>query len=413
MKSSNFKHTELGTIPDDWGIKEFQDVMTGFFSGATPYRGRPDYYKGEIKWITSGELNYNIITDTNEKINEEAVRNTNLKILPVGTFLFAITGLEAEGTRGSCAITGVEATTNQSCMALFPKEALDNNYLYHFYVWQGKKLAIKYCQGTKQQSYTAKTARTLPIILPPTKSEQTAIATALSDADALIGNLEKLILKKQNIKKGVMQELLTGKKRLEGFNGKWRKRRIIELGNSFAGGTPSTFNSKYWNGNIIWLPSGRIQNNILRNTGTETTITELGLKESAAKLIKPKSVLIAITGATCGNIGLLLFQASANQSVIAIEPDDQNNATFLYYLLIMNRRKILQLQTGSAQGGVNLNSIRKLKLVMPDLKEQEAITNIIEGLDTQIEDLESKLAKFKMIKQGMMQALLTGKIRLI
>ena len=140
MKSNKFKHTELGIIPDDWEIKEFQDVMTGFFSGATPYRGRPDYYKGEIKWITSGELNYNIITDTNEKINEEAVRNTNLKILPVGTFLFAITGLEAEGTRGSCAFTGVESTTNQSCMALFPKEILDNDYLYHFYVWQGKKL---------------------------------------------------------------------------------------------------------------------------------------------------------------------------------------------------------------------------------------------------------------------------------
>ena len=91
--------------------------MSGFFSGATPYRGRPEYYKGQINWITSGELNYNIITDTNEKITEEAVRNTNLKILPKGTFLFAITGLEAEGTRGSCAKQAL-TRNNQSCMAL-------------------------------------------------------------------------------------------------------------------------------------------------------------------------------------------------------------------------------------------------------------------------------------------------------
>jgi len=137
IKIKENKTTEFGLIPSDWQIKEFQDVMSGFFSGATPYRGRPEYYKGQINWITSGELNYNIITDTNEKITEEAVRNTNLKILPKGTFLFAITGLEAEGTRGSCAITGIDATTNQSCMALFPFESLDVKYLNYAKVKRG------------------------------------------------------------------------------------------------------------------------------------------------------------------------------------------------------------------------------------------------------------------------------------
>jgi type I restriction enzyme S subunit len=210
-----------------------------------------------------------------------------------------------------------------------------------------------------------------------------------------------------------MQELLTGRKRLEGFNGEWLIKKIGELGNSFAGGTPSTFNSKYWNGKIVWLPSGRIQNNKIRYIGNETTITELGLKESAAKLIKPFSVLIAITGATCGNIGFLSFQATANQSVIAIEPDSSNHALFLYYLLLMKRNDILSYQTGSAQGGVNLNSIRKLELNLPEISEQKAIAEIIDDVDKQIECLESKLHKYQMIKQGMMQALLTGKIRLV
>jgi type I restriction enzyme, S subunit len=407
----DYIRTELGIIPNDWQIKEFQDVMTGFFSGATPYRGRTEYYKGNIKWITSGELNYNIITDTIEKITEEAVKNTNLKILPKGTFLFAITGLEAEGTRGSCGITGVEATTNQSCMALFPKDTLDNGYLYHFYVWQGKMLALRYCQGTKQQSYTGKIARTLPIILPPTKSEQLAIATALSDADIHIEIFEKLIAKKRNIKQGVMQQLLSGKNRLAGFKDTWDLTKLGAIGTCFSGGTPSTFNSKYWNGNIIWLPSGRIQNNRIYILGSETTITQLGLDESAAKIIKPYSVLIAITGATCGNIGLLTFEASANQSVIAIEPNDKNDAIFLFYLLLQSRKRILSLQTGSAQGGVNLNSIRKLELCLPALKEQVAIGKIISEMDVEIEELEKKLCKYQRIKQGMMQVLLTGKIR--
>ncbi len=127
--------TEIGVIPEDWKAVEFQEVMDGFSSGQTPYRGNPEFYKGDIPWITSGELNYNVITDTKEKITLEGVKNANLKIIPKGTFLFAITGLEAAGTRGSCAITGIDATTNQSCMALYPKKRLlTTSYLYHFYV---------------------------------------------------------------------------------------------------------------------------------------------------------------------------------------------------------------------------------------------------------------------------------------
>jgi type I restriction enzyme S subunit len=152
LVKEKYKQTELGLIPEDWNFVEFHEVMDGFSSGQTPYRGRPEFYTGNIPWITSGELNYNVITDTKEKITIEGVQDALLKTIPVGTFLFAITGLEAAGTRGSCAITGIEATTNQSCMALYPKKGLlTTPYLYHFYVRYGNDLAFKYCQGTKQQ----------------------------------------------------------------------------------------------------------------------------------------------------------------------------------------------------------------------------------------------------------------------
>lgn len=138
---TGYKQTEFGAIPNEWHIKQFAEVMDGFSSGQTPYRAIAEYYRGDIPWITSGELNYNVITDTIEKITKEGVRAANLKIIPKGTFLFAITGLEAEGTRGSCAITGIEATTNQSCMALYPKKGmLITEYLFHYYVRYGKEL---------------------------------------------------------------------------------------------------------------------------------------------------------------------------------------------------------------------------------------------------------------------------------
>ena len=198
----------------EWQTRQLGEVINHCSSGATPYRGSPDYYTGTVKWITSGELNYNVITDTIEHISEEAVQKTNLKIHPAGTFLMAITGLEAAGTRGACGIVGSPATTNQSCMAIYPSIELKTAFLYHYYVMRGNELALQYCQGTKQQSYTAKLVRLLPIDLPPTIQEQAAIATILADMDTEIAALEVKLSKARQLKQGMMQELLTGRIRL-------------------------------------------------------------------------------------------------------------------------------------------------------------------------------------------------------
>ncbi len=198
-----------------WKKKTLGDVITHCFSGSTPRRSRPDFFKGNVMWITSGELNYNVITDTHEKITSEAVVETNLTIIPKGTFLMAITGLEAEGTRGSCGIVGAPSTTNQSCMAIFPTRELVSEFLFHYYVLRGDSLAIQYCQGTKQQSYTAKLVKLLPIDLPPTTAEQTAIAEVLSAMAVELEGLELRREKTRCLKLGMMQELLDGRTRLE------------------------------------------------------------------------------------------------------------------------------------------------------------------------------------------------------
>ena len=199
---------------EKWKTQLLGDVIDHCSSGATPHRGQPDFYKGNIKWITSGELNYNLITDTIEHISEEAVQKTNLKLHPVGTFLMAITGLEAAGTRGACGIVGSPATTNQSCMAIYPTSELNIEFLYHYYVLRGNELALKYCQGTKQQSYTAKLVKLLPIDLPPTNEEQIGIVSILNDMVETISMLEQKLVKARAVKQGMMQQLLTGRIRL-------------------------------------------------------------------------------------------------------------------------------------------------------------------------------------------------------
>ena len=197
-----------------WNNEKWKDVLSCFSSGATPYRGNADNFKGNIKWVSSGELNYNFIYETIEHISTDAQQKTNLTLHPAGTFLMAITGLEAAGTRGSCAILGTAATTNQSCMAIYGTSKMSTEYLFHYYVCYGNELAFQYCQGTKQQSYTAAIVRELPIFYPEDIKEQQGIASVLSDMDSEIEALEQKLSKCHEAKQGMMQQLLTGKIRL-------------------------------------------------------------------------------------------------------------------------------------------------------------------------------------------------------
>ncbi|HLX52898.1 MAG TPA: restriction endonuclease subunit S, partial [Aquella sp.] len=230
LVANNTKKSELGPIPTDWTNSTFGEALTGFSSGSTPSRLKPEFFKGDILWITSGELNYNVVNETKEKITEDAVKAANLKILDPGTFLIAITGLEAAGTRGSCAIVGKKATTNQSCMALYPKKHLDLGYLFHFYVYYGERLAFRYCQGTKQQSYNAEIARILPLNYPEI-NQQKIIAYILGLMDNAININNQLIAQKELRNKWLMQNLLTGKKRLNGFSGEWNEEKLGKLFN--------------------------------------------------------------------------------------------------------------------------------------------------------------------------------------
>lgn len=199
----------------EWRKGKWNDVLCGFSTGATPYRGVEDNFKGSINWVSSGELCYNWIKNTIEHISEEAYCNTSLKMHPPETFLMAITGLEAAGTRGSCARLATYATTNQSCLAIYGTEKMDINFLYYYYLLNGENLAFQYCQGTKQQSFTADIVKNLPIYYPVDVNEQRAIVTVLEDMNSEIEVLQAKISKFKDIKKGMAQALLSADIRLK------------------------------------------------------------------------------------------------------------------------------------------------------------------------------------------------------
>jgi type I restriction enzyme, S subunit len=393
-----YKVTVLGMIPEDWSIKEFAEVMDGFSSGQTPYRAVAEYYKGDIPWITSGELNYNIIKDTIEKITLEGAREANLKMIPKGTFLFAITGLEAAGTRGSCAITGIEATTNQSCMALYPKKGLlTTQYLYHYYVRYGNELAFKYCQGTKQQSYTGGIAKKLPIIVPPTIDEQTAIATVLSDMDALISSLEQLIEKKRNIKQGAMQQLLKPKK-------SWLIKKLGDFVTITSGESPSKFSFK--SNGIPYFKVDQLNNSEKYQIETPYFI-------ETENVVKKGSIIFPKRGASIllNKVRILKEDSYMDTNLMTLTLSDALDSEFIYY--VMTHIELWKIADTTSIPQINNKHINSIEIATPDLEEQKQIATTLSDMDYEISALEKKLSKCKMLKQGMMQNLLTGKIRLV
>lgn len=408
-----YKHTEFGLIPDDWVLCTFKDVLTTFSSGATPYRGIPEYYNGNIRWISSGELNYNVIYDTIEHISANAVRNTNLHILNPSTFLMAITGLEAEGTRGKCAFVGAPATTNQSCLAINGTDRMCVEYLFWFYRMWGDYLAFKYCQGTKQQSYTAEIVKKLPIYCPITIKEQNKIAEALSDVDALITALDKKIAKKRLIKQGAMQQLLTGKKRLCGFSDEWTIKRLGDLAKMNSGGTPDSSNSEYYGGDIPFLSISDITSTNKYISRTEKTITEKGLRNSSARIFPIKTIMYAMY-ASLGKCGIANISLSCSQAILGITPSKNIDTEYLYYILSYIEETVKEFGQTGTQTNLSKQLVQDLELYLPtDAKEQQAIATILSDMDKEIADLEARRNKYKLIKSGMMQKLLTGQIRLV
>lgn len=192
---------------DAWEQRKLGEVLDDMYNGQTPSRKRDEYWNGNIRWLSSGELNRGIVYSSIETITEEGKKSANLRVVPKGTFVMAITGLEASGTRGNCALLGFDTTLNQSCMALFPKQdILISQFLFQWYRMVGEEYGINYTQGTKQQSYNAELIKILPILL-PSIDEQKKIASYLNSIDHLITLHQHKCEQLQSMKKFMLQNM--------------------------------------------------------------------------------------------------------------------------------------------------------------------------------------------------------------
>ena len=205
-KTLNVPHLRFPEFTGEWETTSIGEQFE-LYSGNTPTRINKNQFNGSINWITSGELKGHYISDTKEKISEEAVRNNNLKILPLGTFVIAIYGLEADGVRSTCSITAKESTISQACMAFTSKKDIQNEFLYSWYKKHGNIIGIKYAQGTKQQNLSYDIIEKFNISY-PSLEEQEKLIRFISLIDERIATQNKIIEKLESLIQAMCDTLI-------------------------------------------------------------------------------------------------------------------------------------------------------------------------------------------------------------
>lgn len=405
-----YQRTILGIAPKAWG-KARVDEICRLSSGSTPRRDNAENFEGKVLWVTSGELKKRVISDTQEKISEVAAVNSHLEMYDPGTVVIAIYGLEAEGIRGTASIIGKRCTISQACMAFTEFKDIDNEFFYYWYLNNGQVIGLRYAQGTKQQNLSTDIVGAFPICFPDQR-EQKKIAEILTTQDKVIELKEKLLAEKQRQKKYLMQQLLTGKKRLPGFDGEWknvglnevlleRKEKNVDqdhricsvavqkgvvdqiehLGRSYAAADTSNYGVAHY-GDIIYTksPTGDFPYGIIKQNQMHEDVAV--------------SPLYGIYEPACYELGYILH-------------------TYFSYAVNCSNYLLPIIQKG-AKNTINISNdvfVSRPLYLPTDCEEQRALAEIFITADKEIALLCQDIEQENQKKKALMQLLLTGIVR--
>jgi type I restriction enzyme, S subunit len=413
-----YKLTEVGIIPDDWEVGRLADsaeILTGIAKNSNSTVNNPvlvHYLR--VANVQDGFLD---LADLSQLlVNRDDIKRYS--VLPGDVLMNEGGDLDKLG-RGAIWRGLPEPCVHQNHVFVVRcKASISPDYLNS---WTSGSSARRYFmlagrQTTNLASINKTSLGELPILLPK-RPEQEAIAKTLSDADALIESLEQLLVKKRQIKQGAMQELLTGRRRLPRFSGKWKTMRLDEVGAWKGGMTPSMSNPDFWDGGTIhWISSGDVKRK--RLTATNLQITEAAIRQNASIQVPVQSIILVMRSGILRNylpVSMNMVPMAVNQDIKALIPDTDRSSEFLLHQIEFYGPKILNrcLKSGTTVESIEFRWLKAFEIPMPTLPEQSAIASVLSDMDAELEALENKLDKARQVKQGMMQQLLTGKIRLV
>lgn len=383
---AGYKATEVGVIPQDWEAVPLKSTAKRIIRGASPRPiENPKWFDAQssVGWVRISDVTRSrrYLSETTQRLSQEGIRRS--RPVPSGSLIMSI-----------CATVGRPIETRiDTCIhdgfVVFNEPSVDQSYLYHSLVALEPAWSNDGQTGSQMNLNTGLINRR-PIALPPTVTEQVAIAEALSDADEAIAAQEAVIAKKRALKTATMQALLSGTRRLSGFTREWEEKAL---------------------GRCLKVRHGRSQVSVETIDGNYPILATGGEIGRASACLHPgPSVLIGRKG----TIDRPQYSEGPFWSIDTLfytDIDASTDAKFLFYIFQM-----IDWRTYNEASGVpslSSSTIEAIEVTMPDFDEQSEIAKVITDIDLDLQMNEAKLSKLRQIKAGMMQQLLTGKIRLV
>ena len=392
---AGYKQTEVGVIPEDWEARTFKQICR-------VNQGLQVAIEDRIKYPTTTSKAYITIQFLNERKSIEYIN-----YYPRSACCAKDDVLMTRTGNTGIVVSGVEGVFHNNLFKInFDRVKLDRDFLVGFLSLSSTRKVMLEKAGTS----------TIPdlnhgdfysIYLPlPPLPEQRAIAVALSDVDALLDGLERLIAKKRDLKQAAMQQLLTGITRLPGFSGEWAVKRLGEICEIEMGRTPPRLNRGYWGRGYKWLSIADLQTKVVSDSKEE--ITELA---ASMMTIIPRGTLLMSFKLSLGRLCFAGCDLFTNEAICSFNKP-MAIAEFLYYAL--GRTDFSRYGKQAVKGyTLNKESLKLVEVPFPPLPEQTAIATILSDMDAELSALEARRDKTRALKAAMMQELLTGRIRLI
>lgn len=412
-KETSFKETPIGKIPKDWEIAKLDKICEKVKAGGTPLTSKKEYWNGDLPFVKIEDITLagKYLMMTKSFISKEGLSNSSAWLVPENSLLFAM-----YGSMGEVSINKIPVTTNQAILGIIPQDRSDVEFLYYWYSFF-KPRWKKYAKPTTQANLTAEILRNTLIPF-PSKNERKAIAEVLSTVDEAIRRTGEVIAKTERLKKGLMQTLLT-----RGIGHK-------EFKDTEIGRIP-----KEWEvvklGDIGEFQYGITTSAIKENTGVKllriTDITNGGVKwdkvpyckiteaEFDKYRLKIGDILFARIGATTGKTCYIdrSINGVFGSYLIRFQPLKELNTIFLYFYTqsMIYWSQVNMKKEGQLKKGLNTKMLGSLFLPLPPFSEQQEIAEILSTIDKKLELERNEKAKLERIKQGLMDLLLTGKVR--
>ncbi|EGP5528642.1 restriction endonuclease subunit S [Enterococcus faecium] len=402
MSNDTLPEIRFPEFTDEWEQRKLSDEMTDFI---VPMRDKPKEFGGNIPWTRIEDIEGKFLNDSlsEQYVTEETIQKMNLKIIPKDSLI-----VSSSATFGVVAVVTQNLITNQTFIGLVPREKNTLDYWYSFFQSSEARKYMKLQSAGSTIFYIARDSfEKMPISVPKI-DEMIKIGEYFSNLDNLITlHHRKLDLLKET-KKGFLQKMFpkNGAKvpeiRFPGFTEDWEQRRLSDVASIVGGGTPSTSNPEYWDGDIDWYAPAEIGDQIYVSKSLKT-ITELGQQKSSAKIL-PIGTVLFTSRAGIGNTAILAKEGTTNQGFQSIVPHKNKLDSYFIFSRTHELKRYGEVTgAGSTFAEVSGKQMAKMPILIPCINEQRKIGAFFEQLDTTITLHQRELDVLKETKKGFLQ----------